>query len=413
MEREHGVTHGTDVGDRIAFYRRRLGLSQVEFAGLVGRSESWVSQVERGVRPVDRLSVLQKVADALNVAVAELRSANEEATAPDRAEAFEELLLTLTGHPAIGRLLDPDPAEAPHPDIGKLRQDHAEIWPLVHETRYDDLVPLLSRVIYGLEVASREAANSNVRRNAQRLLSDTYQAAAAALAKLSENGAAWIAADRAAFTAERIGEPLLVAASLFRMAHVFLSLRQFDQASKVAGETIAAVDRHIKANPNDQEALSLAGALRLVAAIAAARDNERAAAQERINEARQIAERIGEDRNDFGTEFGPSNVAIHAVAVAVELGDAGTALDLAEAVDITSMSDERKARFLIDVARAQIMRRQIGEALRSLEHAEQLTPEQTRTLKSAREVAYDLVQLAGSRPGPELKALAERFGIMP
>jgi transcriptional regulator with XRE-family HTH domain len=53
------------IGEHIAYHRKRLGLSQVEFAGLVGRSESWVSQVERGVRPVDRMSVLRKVADAL------------------------------------------------------------------------------------------------------------------------------------------------------------------------------------------------------------------------------------------------------------------------------------------------------------------------------------------------------------
>jgi transcriptional regulator with XRE-family HTH domain len=46
------------VGERIAAYRRRRGLSQAALAGLVGRSESWLSQVERGVRSVDRLSVL-------------------------------------------------------------------------------------------------------------------------------------------------------------------------------------------------------------------------------------------------------------------------------------------------------------------------------------------------------------------
>ncbi len=46
------------VGERIAAYRRRRGLSQPVLAGLIGRSESWLSQVERGVRSVDRLSVL-------------------------------------------------------------------------------------------------------------------------------------------------------------------------------------------------------------------------------------------------------------------------------------------------------------------------------------------------------------------
>jgi ribosome-binding protein aMBF1 (putative translation factor) len=35
------------LGERIAAYRRRRGLSQATVAGLVGRSESWLSQVER------------------------------------------------------------------------------------------------------------------------------------------------------------------------------------------------------------------------------------------------------------------------------------------------------------------------------------------------------------------------------
>jgi ribosome-binding protein aMBF1 (putative translation factor) len=47
--------------------RRRRGLSQVACAGLIGRSESWVSQVERGERSVDRISVLRQLATVLDV----------------------------------------------------------------------------------------------------------------------------------------------------------------------------------------------------------------------------------------------------------------------------------------------------------------------------------------------------------
>ena len=47
-------------------------------------------------------------------------------------------------------------------------------------------------------------------------------------------------------------------------------------------------------------------------------------------------------RHDYGTEFGPTNVAIRAVSIAVELGDAGQAIELVQ---------------------AHSMRRQIGEAL--------------------------------------------------
>lgn len=57
------------VGERIAAYRHRRGLSQAALAGLVGRSESWLSQVERGLRSVDRLSVLLDMAKVLRVEV--------------------------------------------------------------------------------------------------------------------------------------------------------------------------------------------------------------------------------------------------------------------------------------------------------------------------------------------------------
>ena len=55
------MDESTPLGERIAYYRRRRGLSQVKLAGLLGRSESWISQVERGVRSIDRISVLTKL----------------------------------------------------------------------------------------------------------------------------------------------------------------------------------------------------------------------------------------------------------------------------------------------------------------------------------------------------------------
>ena len=55
--------------------RRRAaggGLSQPELARMIDRSVAWVSQVERGVRKVDRMSVLETLAAALDVPLAEL-----------------------------------------------------------------------------------------------------------------------------------------------------------------------------------------------------------------------------------------------------------------------------------------------------------------------------------------------------
>jgi len=401
------------TGERIAYHRKRLGLSQVEFAGLIGRSESWVSQVERGVRAVDRLSVLQTVASALGVPVTELRDADaDDEMAAERPEAFEALRLALTGHPAINAVLG-DQAQALTPErLDQLRELRGQVWQMVHASRYGELAPLITSVIPELEQAIRADASAELIEAARDLLSDTYQAVSAMMAKVGETDAAWVAADRAAFVAEATRDPLAVAASLFRMAHAFLTLGQVGQAQAVASATITGLEQRAAREPT-AETLSLYGAFHLVLAIAAARDNDRAEAHKHLDRAADIAARLGEDRDDFGTEFGPTNVALHAVGVAVDLGDAGQALDLARGIEPERLSPERRARYSIDLAQAHAMRRQTGEALRCLELAEQLTPEQTRTHRAARAVARDLIQLSGSRPRPELRELAERFGVLP
>lgn len=402
------------TGERIAHHRKRLGLSQVDLAGLIGRSDSWVSQVERGVRAIDRMSVLQKVADVLGVSVDELRGAEPDGSAvpTDRPGAFEALRLALTGHPAVGAVLSAEGEALTTGRLNEFRQLHERVWPLVHSSRYSDLAPIVASLIPGLESAVRNADDIELVESAREILSDTYQAVSAMMAKLGENDAAWIAADRAAFIAEMQRDPLALAASQFRMAHVFLSLGQLVQAEVVALSAAESLKERA-ATDASPEVLSLWGAFHLVLAIAAARDNDRAKAHEHLRQAREIADRIGEDRNDFGTEFGPTNVALHTVGVAVELGDAGEAIDLSHNIDQERLSAERQARYLLDLAQAHAMRRQIGEALHCLEQAERITPEQTRSHRVAREVARELIQLSGTRPRPELRQLAERFGVVP
>jgi hypothetical protein len=85
--------------------------------------------------------------------------------------------------------------------------------------------------------------------------------------------------------------------------------------------------------------------------------NDRLQAAQHIDQAREIATQIGDGRDDFGTEFGPTNVALHAVAVAVELGDAGQAIELFRHVQSGQLSPERQARYDIDLAQAHAMRR--------------------------------------------------------
>lgn len=53
--------------------RRAKAMTQVELALAMGRSETWVSEVERDLLPVDRISVLCRLAEVLGVGLPALR----------------------------------------------------------------------------------------------------------------------------------------------------------------------------------------------------------------------------------------------------------------------------------------------------------------------------------------------------
>lgn len=407
---------GMTFGARIKELRQRRGMSQKELAAEMGRSESWMSQVERDVQPVERISVIQALADALGVSTQVLRP---EASAPatgnhERATEkndLDGLRMTLTGHPALTSLF-----EAGHtttaPEVDALTEVVDRAWALAHASRFKELTETLKDLLPRLEVASREAPEDQ-RTRVHQLRARTYQAVAAAFARQGEADAAWVAADRALTAAEQSGHSLEVIAGHFRMAHAFLGLLRYEQAERVAQTAIDALRPRIEHKDCMPEELSLFGAMHLVLAIIAAREGSRATARARVEEARKIADRIGENRNDFNTEFGPTNVRLHAVSVAVDLGDAGEALDLAEGVDPSGLSPERQARFLLDVARAHTQRRHIGEATATLLRAEQLAPEMIHGHPQSRKALRNLIQLAGRRAPEELTMLARRADVLP
>ena len=398
------------LGEKVAFYRRRRGLSQVEFAALVGRSESWLSQVERGVRSIDRLSVLGQLADALNVPVSELGGGRVPEAHDGQRHYVDALRLALTGHPVLDVVLGTAAGGSGAPrDVDDLADAVAALWPLAHQSRYEELGQALVGLLPSLERACREASGRR-RTGTYRLLAAAYQAAAAMLAKLDEPEAAWLASERAISAGERAGDPLAVAAAQYRMAQAFVSTGRLDQARHVAEAGAKALaDR----GEDGAAITSLSGAFELVLAVIAAREGSRRSARGHLERAQALASRLGSDRNDFDTEFGPTNVAVHEVSVAVELGDAGEALDRAEGVDVSVLSPERQARFWIDVARAHTQRRRTAEAVRALDLAEALAPEQVRDHHVVREIVRDLMAGAGRRPYPELQALAEKLGALP
>lgn len=404
---------GGTLGERVAEYRTRRGLSQRELASEVGRSESWVSQVERDVLQVERVPVLQALADALGVTVRDLRpdaTTLPHTSSDNHSSDLEALRMVITGHPAPTLVLAP-PRQLTA-DLNELSERVAQAWQQTHASAFSAANTTLVELIPDIEAAWRQAKR-NQRQPLARLLADAYQAASSAFARLEEADAAWVAADRAVTVAELGGDPLGALSGLFRMAHAFITLKRLDQAEHVAQTGIEALAETAESGNATAEDLSVYGALHLVRAVVYARAGQRGKAHEMLTTARAIGKRLGEDRNDYETEFGPTNVELHAIAVAVDLGDAGEALDIAAAVDPGSLSQERQSRFYIDVARAHAQRRHTGEALQALLTAEEHAPEQTYTHVLARQLIRDLLALAGRRAPEELVDLARRSATLP
>lgn len=369
---------------------------------MIDRSVAWVSQVERGVRMVDRMSVLETVATALDIPLAELAAeAPVVAAVTEEAPGASGLRLVLSGAHALQAILDGPRA----PAVSTLRTRTRKTWELTHAGRYAELTELLGDLVPDLETAARTVPDDQ-RADAFELLATTYQACSAALSKIGETDAAWVAADRAMAAAERADNAMLVAAGAFRLVFVFIAAHHYDQAEETARTAAAALRR--KADQGDLPAMSLWGGLILQRAVIAARVNDADTAYSELEQARQVADRLGDHRNEFNTEFGPTNVRLYEISVAVDLGDAGRALRAAANVDMTELSAERQGRTLLDVARAHTQRRQVSEAVATLVQAEGIAPELMRGHDLTRQLVSDLLTMQDP-PGRELRELAERL----
>jgi hypothetical protein len=153
------------------------------------------------------------------------------------------------------------------------------------------------------------------------------------------------------------------------------------------------------------------GSVLLRGAIAAALNDERSTAHELLAEAAEAARRVGTDANLRGTAFGLVNTQLHQVNVAVTLGDAGTAIDLARRIKLAAITvTERKASLLIDVARAFFQWGRYEQALAVLRAAEQTAPQEVAARASVRTLVRDLAAVAPGSIRRDAEQFASRIG---
>jgi hypothetical protein len=111
---------------------------------------------------------------------------------------------------------------------------------------------------------------------------------------------------------------------------------------------------------------------------------------------------VGEG-NVMRTVFGPVNVAVHAMSLEMETGEAGEALRLADDIDASSLpSLERRTTIALEVACCYEQRCDDPGVLVHLTNAESTGPEEMRYNVMARELVQGLLKRAVQPSSPEL-----------
>ncbi|MFC0862011.1 helix-turn-helix domain-containing protein [Sphaerimonospora cavernae] len=398
-----------EIGQRIARARRRRGLSQSVLAGLIGRSESWLSQVERGQRSVDNHSVINALVGALGLTVDELTMRKTEAAT--RYQAASEIRRAMMGYDGLASLIDPRHVEGAPESLAWLRHEVRKVNWLYQATRYDETGRRLPRLIVATELGSRHAPAAR-RRAYHTLRALTYHCTATTLRRVGEAELAWMAADRSLSAAQDAERSLLAAVSAYRLGYVFVRLGEADKAMHLVQRAADALGLSTK--KSDPRALSIIGALHLGAVTAAASRYDHAAVASFLAKARNIAAIIGDDRNDFWTAFGPANVIIHEVSAAVEYGDARQAISRGESLNIAVLAPGlvgRRAQIHLDMARAYALQRKDAASVNMLLQAERLSSQLVRYGARPRDLLTQLLKREHRASTPELRGLARRAGI--
>ncbi|MEU2948992.1 helix-turn-helix transcriptional regulator [Nocardiopsis alba] len=398
-------------GQRVAWHRLRRGLSQEVLAGLVGRTADWLGKVENDRAPLDRLSVIRSLADALDVPVSALvgehpnqgHHENQHAHVANIRSTLMDYRQLMSGFPfAVNK--------EGQPDLRFLRNQVETVMNAYQASDYDRVLRRLPDLLSQAQTAVR-AYEGGQRRRAGALLAVACQACAMILTKVGEPDLAWIATDRgmkAAFDCD----DLALQGSLMRSGvHSLHSRGQHETAVALTGEAASYLRRQQGGRLSTARLLSVYGTLLLPGAVAAARNGDRASAAEYLDEAERIASQLGRDANHLWTAFGPTNVALHRVTVAASLGDPLAALELGVGVNTVALPRERRVRHLFDMAGAFADVNEIPSAVEHMLEAERLAASQVHQHVMSHQIVGRMMRTKSGRRDRRLADLAQRVGI--
>lgn len=345
------------IGTRVRIARNAAGLTQVELADFLSRTETWMANVESGRQVLDRFSVITAIADRCDVDVVWLlgqpyrlqRGGGSLAHAhiPALRTGLRRAGLILSGHPG----LSPQGPQVDLADLGRRSRAANTARQAADLPKVSTLLPPLIEDLNTTLLSAQEQGRAAV----LRLLVDAARTARMALNQLGYPDLAWIAAEVAAGAAAQLDDPVVKGAVAWDRCGALLHQASLTETVVVADAALRDLEPYTTGRGRRNEAVSLRGALHLRCAIAHARGNQKADAWARIDAALEDAVQLGDDWYDVDshTVFGRGVVAVHAAEAGVEVDQPDVGLQKVPAAAVGEVpSRERRTHYAIDEARA-------------------------------------------------------------
>jgi hypothetical protein len=329
-------------------------------------------------------------------------------TTRQNSPAIDELCAALTDYGfSLGQFSSVQGDEVPSP--GDLERDLKIAFNAYQASRFAAAASRVSALLADAQLAIAVGECTEAERTrVLRVLALSYQAASSVLTKVGEPDLALIASDRGLRVAETGDSPTVRGSLLRSVAFALYSTGRFEPAMRLVESGASYLKDEIT---RDNIGLSVYGMLFLAGSMAAARFGDSSKTADYLQEATGAASRLGQDANYLWTAFGPTNVAIHRVNTAVELGDLQTVLDSGLSLNTDAVPLERRVRYLLDVARVYSMTGNRDDALSTILTAERIAPEQVRMHHLSQQVVMNLMRDAKRKPAVELDKLARRVNL--
>jgi DNA-binding XRE family transcriptional regulator len=389
------------VGQRIRLYRERRGMSREVLGGLLGKSGRWVKAVERGEIGQPKLPVLLSIAEVLRLKDVALLTGGK----PLPMSMFRG-----PGHPALPAVRDAINAVTvsmtgvPTPlDNLQARLDAA--WRARHaapdhRTVLGDLLPDLIRDAKLATCAYEDA---------DRLLAGVYNLTQFFVAYQPSPDLLWRVVERSIMAAEESEDPRAFAGAVWLAAQAHRDAGDFDAAETVNREGLDLLRPRV--DVADDHLRALWGALHHEMAYTVARTGRRGSAWRWWDEADRVAQSLPAWYYEPMTSFSRVIMGAHAVTVAVEARQGGEARRQARRTTPAAIpSHPRRARHLIEVARAWQLSGDPAAALGTLNHAYATAPETIRYNGYARQLIRETADTHGPLR-PNAHDLANRIGM--